>query len=652
MLPRLQVRSNATPLSKFSSLLERDESPAGAQSSLDAIVATPMAPPNTAIPEGRFGIPSSAIKTPQTASRIAFGEMHPSKIHQGITKSVGSLSSHPVNDIPQLSPSKSTIATVTQNTPSRARSSLSDHMNSPTFDFSFERPESDLSAEAQKIMESVREEAAKIKAQMLQERARQDHEDGETEQLYSVQGGKITKPKGKTGRFSDVHRQEFKKMNSIAGHASTWKNRLQGDITQSLKRSPSKAGLDESTTPKSMSKTKSMRALPYNTPDRLENASPGKRARRDYGDDISCARPVSRDTNDSTPNTPAMTRPSSNLPSVVTTPTKASLARSASVKNMKTSMIPSLSRPASSMTLGGRSLTIPKTEGNNKYAGSLSRFGGSMKSILHRAQPKFSHDPQKATAETHLPLPKANFSPEKDLPSLPSSPSKDLPPMQQSPTIKRVDFSDFTASRYPELAASPSMSKVARHQAQNPPSSPSKADPEAPVTYPLLASSPNITTRRPIPKPTTPGDFTFRADREIQFSPSKIRSPGSTTIRIVRPSGLPTPMHGIFDVKPSIPHGMSNKKRKHGVDDGEEILDKAHKLGEGSMEVWQGENEEGQHRAKRQRVHMTSSPSSVQAKENMQSPLKRRFGKGGKTPKKGAMTLARLSALARPKGHR
>ena len=592
------------------------------------------------------------------------------------------MSSHPVNDIAQPSHLKNAAATDARHTGSRIPLSLPNHMNSPTFDFTFERPESDLSAEAQKIMDSVREEAAKIKAQILEERAKQEHQDGEIDKVYGVQGRKLAKSTGKTGRFSDVHKQEFKKMDSIATHASTWKNKAQGEITQSLKRSSEKAGLDDATTPKSMAKSKSMRSLHFGPPESQDVRSPGKRARHDVAQDVSSARPVSRDTNNSTQGTPVFHRYTTKFPSAITTPTKASLARSASVKSMKSSMIPSLSRTASVMHLGMRELSAPKTEGSNKYSASLSRFSGSMKSILNRAQVKSSESTNKATPGTQMSLPKADFGQVKDLPSLPSSPSKGLSSMQQSPTIKCIKPSSSAVGNL-GLTKSPSMSRIptsrtitlSQYQAQHPLPSPPKADPEEPITYPLLASSPNITTRRPLPKPTTPGDFTFRADKEIEFSPTTISSPnGTTTIRVVRPSGFPTPMLGAFDIKPSIPHGMTNKKRKHGTDDND-IFSHSEYPAEESKENHlplennpivddnDGNEEEEHRRAKKQRLHAprpsSSTPASIQSKVgNFQSPLKRRYGTGvgtgggGRSPKKGAMTLARLSALARPKERR
>lgn len=331
---------------KLSSLLERDESPPeGVQQSIDSLVSSPVAPPNTAIPQRQINAMLSGIKTPQTASRVhaTLGEMHPSKVHQSTSKPPEGSMTAPAAKVFGQSPEKGT--------PTKSKGSLPSHMSSPGFDFSFTRPESDLSAEAQKIMDSVREEAARIKAQMQAERDKQENKDGEADQLYGVGGRKIAKPKGKSGRYSDVHKQQFSKMDSIANHASTWKTKFQPNAT-SLKRSNSKAGLDEPEAEKKLPRstsTKSLRAVVDTG--RLENTASGKRMKKSRDDDTSNTRPVSRD-GDAAPASPAKAPvSSSHLPSAVTTPTKASLARSASVKSMKTSMIPSLSRSASTKTL-------------------------------------------------------------------------------------------------------------------------------------------------------------------------------------------------------------------------------------------------------------------------------------------------------------
>jgi hypothetical protein len=646
----LKSRSNATPLTnKLSSLLERDESPpTGAPRNIDALVSSPAPPPNTSATQSHFNTISCAMKTPQTVSRLhpSLEEMHPSKVHQSTTKP--SPSRRGLDSVfarLSASPTKAAVATVMQQTPSKSKGPLPTHMTSPTFDFSFERPESDLSAEAQKIMDSVREEAAKIKAQMIEEKNIQEHKDGETDQLYGVGGRKINKAKGKSGRYSEVHRQEFKKMDSIASHASTWKNKIQAN-TSSLKRSPSKAGLDHQSA-KTLVRTKSLRGFGFNeSRERLENTSPGKRAKQIHGDDISNARPVSRDSNtepDSARTTSGMIRPDANLPSAATTPTKASLARSASVKNLKTSMIPSLSKSATTQNLN--SPTRPKTEGSNKYLSSLSRFG-SMKSILHRPQPKFSDNPFKVAAGTHLPPPQGNMDLGKVLPSLPSSPSVGL---QRSPTTKRVGFAPTTPRRNGATESS-SPSKIPTPQAQSQPEvSTSPPITKDTVFYPDLGNSPNITTRTKLPKASTPGDFTFRSEKTIDFSPIKstpLTSPGST-IRHVRPSGVPTHVP-TFNTLPAIPHGMPNKKRNRPESDTEAE-------DEGNVDPMETEDDDDQHRAKKQRTG--ESPEKM---NGAQSPLKKRMGgaagsriptKLGAAKQKGriGMTLGRLNMLASPK---
>ena len=566
-------------------------------------------------------------------------------------------------------------------------------MSSPTFDFSFERPESDLSEEAQKIMDSVREEAARIKVQMLEERDKQKARDGEVDQLYGIGGRKIAKPKGKAGRFSDIHRQEFQKMDSIANHVSSWKGKLKSEAA-SLKRSPSKAGLDEHT-PKSLPKSKSMRSLHFNTHNDSDNASPGKRMKHHYNDDASAVRPISRDDNGSVQNTPAKIPLGSKLPSAISTPTKASLARSASVKNMKTSMIP-MSRSASTRTLASPS--APKSEGSHKYMSSLARLG-SMKSILHRSQPKHS-------GKSADPIePKTDMDVNKDLPSLPATPSKGI---LKHTTIKRVDV---TCSFDDKPVPSPFRSQIpapAHHPSAKIGSNAwaakgeSAQEEEDPVTYPLLATSPNITTRRPVPGGTTaskatsapqtkpessPGDFTFRMDSPIKFSsPSKPLPPNpktsATTIRHVRPSGLPTPLastnnNTVFDSVPlysGIAHGIGNKKRKHAdSDDEDEFNTKGNK--ENDSKTTQ-EDDETSRPTKKARTQTLSSPSAPSAllspvkwgAVNHSSPLKkRRFGtpsakSAGANPRgqgqaqgqggKRGISLGRLNVLARPKDRR
>ena len=645
------------PVAKqLSSLLERDESPDSARPNIDALVSSPIAP-NTAPNPSRFGIMTPALRTPQTVSRIMSPreEMHPSKVHSTKTKAsqfTGPLSSHPINTLPR-SPSKIAVAVGTHRTPNKTHNPVSENMTSPSFDFSFERPESDLSAEAQKIMNSVREEAAKIKAQMVEERDKQDQKDGETDQLFGVGGRQIRKAKGKSGRFSDVHRQEFKKMDSIANHASAWKGKLQQSTSTPLKRSPSKAGFDDIS--KSLPCSKSFQNFDYASNDRLENTSPSKRTKRSVNEDTSMARPSSKDGNigqEVVQTTPAKGSHPSGFSSAITTPTKASLARSASVRSLKTCMIPSLPKSASTWTLA--SPVAPRTEGRNKRLGSWQKFGGNVKSILHRAQPKFSNDPSKVAAGTHLPVPQGKPDFDKDLPSLPGT-----------PTIKRVNFSSSTKLSHDSAATiqATSSSKIPTFQTKQPKpqDTPPAPMPKAePIVYPDLTASPMITTRAKSPKITlvpaeaaTPGDFTFRADKSITFKDNTgFTSPnGTTTIRQVRPSGIPTSMPGAFESHmPVIQHGLTNKKRKHvSSDDDDEERENVDPVAPGLNFDKQIEGDDEGPKAKKQR---TAGPTSSPTKGAL-SPAKRRLtgsGVGGwKGAKKGGLSLSRLNMLARPK---
>ncbi|KAE9975053.1 hypothetical protein BLS_001253 [Venturia inaequalis] len=130
---------------------------------------------------------------------------------------------------------------------------------SPDFKFTFARNRpKELSAAAQALLAETEEEASRVRAEMIANLPKVPESD-----LESAAGRKMAKPKGKAGRFSDVHMAAFKKMDSIANHPSAWRmdpNRKKPATTavqagfskaevdqsaaRSLKRSPSKAELD------------------------------------------------------------------------------------------------------------------------------------------------------------------------------------------------------------------------------------------------------------------------------------------------------------------------------------------------------------------------------------------------------------------------
>lgn len=618
---------------KLSSLLEREESPPnGSPVHIDAIVSSPVAPPNTAIPQRTVQTTSSPIKTPETVSRIhpSHEEMHPSKAQHSIIKFARSESKSRLQvpegwrTLPEPGSSSTAIA---QSTPTKTRGSLPAHMSSPSFNFTFSQPDAHLSIETQKIMESVREEATKIKAQMQAERNKQEQKDEEADHLHGAGGRRIAKPRGKAGRYSDVHMQAFRKMDSIAGHASAWKSKIPQNAA-SLKPSHSTARLNADEP-----KGRADRSMRSNDDDRLENTAPGKRARKNYGDDASSARPLSRgaasesESSHSDPSKP-WTQPG--LPSAITTPTKASLARSASVKQVKTSMIPSLSRSQSTKTI--RHSVTPKVEGGNKRLTSLSRFG-NMKSILHRHQPKFSNDPAKVAAGTHIPAPEGSVTCDKELPSLPSTPHAGL---RTPAIIKRVDFTPGTKSKFDLAAASPSPSKIPGLQSHR------SADPfaSAPSLYPSLANSPSITTRTP--KPSTPGDFTFRSHRTLplESTPFGAKNP---TIRQVRPSGITTPMTA-FENLPPIPHGISNKKRRRADSDDEDA--------ENVPPAREMENDDGPRTKKLKSSPQKEGPAGAKRKTSKMGGSAIPKPAGARQGVMGVLSMSRLHMLARPKNRR
>ncbi|KAI4116031.1 MAG: hypothetical protein LQ345_003472, partial [Seirophora villosa] len=463
---------------------------------------------------------------------------------------------------PLTAPGAKVANKILESTPSKGRGSLPAHMSSPGFDFSFTRPESDLSEEAQKIMDSVREEAARIKAQMQTEREKQVAKNGDAKGMPGIEGRKIATPR--SGRYSDTHKQQFKKMDSIANHVSTWKTKIQSSVTapttsSSLKRSNSKAGFEksESCAPSSLPRSKSFKVLPA---PKEPSATPGKRVKRSHDDDASKTRPLPHDRNDGEEVSQAKAHPAG-LPSAVSTPTKASLARSASVRAIKTTMIPSLSRSASTKTLG-----TPQTEGSKKYMSRIAMFS-PVKSILHRSQPKFSEDPLKVAAGTHLPLPSEPLALDKELPALPATPSKGL---HRSPTVKKhVNFSPSTKPISDVTpAASPSPSKIPRSDSMKALNSPN-------ITHRNTSKIPAAAAPPALSNNHTLGDFTFSSSKTIAFGPptSGLTTKRPSTIRPVRPSGFPTPLaETAFEnhkAEGGIVHGIENKKRKHGGGGGE-----------------------------------------------------------------------------------
>jgi hypothetical protein len=356
---------------KLASLHESDEMPG----------AFPGSPNDQDTPT----VPSKRIKTvelpkdatPKSAAPIEVPteEMHPKHIHQSTVKPreearwLGFSNMVPATEPPR----RNNTLVESQATPSRTTSKPENAFKSPEFSFTFRREQSlELSPEAKQLMEEKRAEALRIKGQMKS--------NGEAAQLL---GGafdrKIAQPKTKKSRFSELHDAAFKKMDSIANHASAYRKdptRLAAPATtskipaqtpsKSLKRSPSKAELDNAeatpskTVPRASSKTNifqsggqlnrapSMKSLRDQT---TEEASPAKRVKRVEIKEASSSRPTSSSSGSShkqpaQPSTPQHLKDSRQQPSypnlaALSTPTQSSLARASSAKSAKvTSKIP------------------------------------------------------------------------------------------------------------------------------------------------------------------------------------------------------------------------------------------------------------------------------------------------------------------------
>ena len=501
-------------------MLEQDEfaDAVEQQQSIDNIINTPAS--NAAMQQQLIALTS--LKTPKTEPKPTRGEMHPKTVHP-TTKSPNSGFKLGFADLPSQPP---TVASA-QNTPSRSQQNAAQLPKSNSYKFTF-ASESNLSSEAQQLMDNVREEAARIKAQMQVEKDNQDEKDAEAEQIFNgvnASGRKIAKPKAKAGRFSDVHMAQFKKMDSIANHPSSFRAKpgYTHATTQSLKRSGSKAGLDEPERPRTAGKGTPSRipppmsgrtgsASPFKSIqapicDRLENPSPAKRLRRSEADDVSASRPAEVQS----------AKPSAIPKSVSSTlfsPTKASLARSGqsatsspnkqsmiprtnSVKSTRTSTPGHRSRPSSTpVTKFTSKLIEAQQEARNK---PLPPTPAQQQPAVQQASTTIRPQPTPALASA--PTPKPSFS--SRLPTFsglksilrstrkvsankpterPGTPKRPNTGNVAPESMKKVDFTPSVKSRYAvKLAASsPAPAKLpSSEERQSPRKSVGMYDPAA-----------------------------------------------------------------------------------------------------------------------------------------------------------------------------
>lgn len=667
------------------SLIERDETPtSGAQSNIDTVVSSPVAP-----------------RTPATSSQQpSFAERHPSHAHHSTTQKPDSGLRLGFTDI-QASGNNQPSG-VTQQTPSKI--GISDS----SFEFTFARPGPQLGPEAQRMMDELRGEALRIKAKLAAEREEEKRREGESSGMVNR---KIAQPKGKVGRFSEVHMAEFKKMDSIAGHPSAFRaqtGRAPSSMNtgNGLKRTQSKAQLDDRD---EAQKNNELSEAKGSQSERLENTAPAKRARKHVEDDTSSARPVSRSNmNEPLPATP--TRPLPSTLAAITTPTQASLARGVSIKK-PTSQIPTLARSPSKPNLNEtpKGLTRSPSKPNlNEAPRGLAKSSskpnlvetprGITRSLTTnnissiprtQAQPAIHSPSRLDRVRSILRYPSSSMKKQTSIPSLSRSPSKPdfgqtLPPVPVTPganapiapaaTPKHVNFTPDVVNKHASMtqnSPSPVKSGIPRSTSKInlgvKPHTTSSMSTAKEVYYPKIGIQsspakkaneveyPSLTGVRPLPEqprqqhgsqaqppPSVPGTFTFRSDHTINFGSSPKgfgSSPGQSSVRQVRQSIMPNNMPGSFPSNkentppiPSLSHGMANKKRRR-VDSDDEREEET----ERSPKKHKPEVAEGPLLMAPKLQGKTTTPGSKTS-----SPSK----------KKGVLSLSRLNMLARPKVRR
>ena len=502
---------------------------------------------------------------------------------------------------------------------------------SPNYSFTFERHSLELSVEAQKVMEETRSEAAKIRAQMATQAPIHNQDSDPTAR-------KIARPKGKVGRFSDVHMAAFKKMDSISNHASAWRsdpNRIQSANTRSLKRSPSKADLDspsKSPVLNLLKRTPSKAGLnsaSEQTPQKLAltrtpiihqaPTSSYKRVKHSTADDVTTLPPKPRDV-DSQSNIPTIAKGGHAVRSKLLTPTKSSIARFHSTKNLKATQILSVVRSKSSKDLRRAHAFIketasvpgPSTPSPVRMKSLLEtpikmvpvtpihksgiKPPMKIKSILRTPHHLYSNDPSKIVAGTHLSTP-------------PDVTKVRLQAPATAPVVKHVNFSAST-----QLKATRDEMKAA------------SVEPEQ--LYPILplAGLDSPDRRVTLSDLSIPGTFTFRSGTPMKFRTVSVVS----TIRPVRTSDAGS--------APNAVRTLFSRKRK-----ADAILDFVEEVGEDK------ENGNGGEVDERPSKKLCVAPQSTPIVSSLKKPgTKSRLPALKGVVRKGLST-SRLNFLSMPK---
>lgn len=546
-------------------------------------------------------------------ARPSRAEMHPSKARQSTTKKVDSGLVLGFNPITKDADGKVVNNGIADNTPTKSKPSpATSGFGTPGFEFKFQSQETDLSDQAKLLMDSVRGDVARIKAKLLEEKSKEDESAG-----HAHGDRKIAMPKGKAGRFSNVHMAEFKKMDSIAGHASSFRGTADRfvPLTKSLKRTKSKAQLDETESRDSSPSRSAAKGSSLPAP---TAASAAKRVKHNQTEDTSaCPQPskIEPETQKvETPRRPAGPRPRPSIRNSLMTPTRASLARSAvTVKAPKTSLIPSLKLSPAAKTVA--SPRTPQTDFNPRLKGKLPTLG-NLRSILRRRQPLFSRDPAKIASGTHVAAP--DFNPK----SLFAG-AGDVSDSAPTPSPKKhVEFTPSVKSRHELAIASPSPSKAPSSQ---------RLSVAGDVNYPTL---PTLTPEKnsKVTESTTPTS----APKSIR----QIRNSDTEAVPGAFPE-LPVVTHGIS-------HGIKNKKRQRDESD-----DNDTPTTKRTKDVLPVDTPSTERSIKR----LKATPSPVK-KRPINTPVRPSAGRestpvtaSAKQKSRGVLSMSRLNMLSKPKNH-
>ncbi|KAK8019266.1 hypothetical protein PG990_004404 [Apiospora arundinis] len=559
---------------------------ASASSNVDRASATPRLGSVAEGEEETVDLPTKNVETirssppkfkPTTPShstpvKLPMSEMHPSKVHQTMAPPSSGLR-HGFTDI---NPDQKATAGG-QSTPSKTPMASG-------FTFRVARPsiagENDvgLGPEAKRMMDELREEASKIKAELAAKREQ------EREEEEAAGGRKYAKAKGKASRYSDVHMAEFKKMDSIENHPSAFRC-APGRATPAkggLKRTQSKANLDE---PESSSLSSSSRKAPvsakriarpaekHQQPEQATEA-PAKRVRQRMEDDASTSRPISRDGSSiPAPRNLGVESVRKAIPRAqslanLLTPTKASAARTAVPKTPTVTMVKSpsktdirslarspskpelsglsrspskesLLRSNSKKALGAGGLTKSATTSNLPVSQSIPKLVQTpgrfdrVKSILKR---QFSSSkPKSSLPQFARPAPVAGAAPktpgrtEKALPAAPlTTPARQYDRhVEFTPDTKQAAMTQNSPS--PVKSVLPRPKSVSKPPAVQFPSlnavMSAKKSGSAAVLYPDLSAykeegesedEETESLHEALPE-SRPGTFTFRSDHTIRF---------------------------------------------------------------------------------------------------------------------------------------